>query len=525
MRPELPAGLRKNRLLSFLRLFGLPFLIGAAAVLGFAPFGYYAIPVVSLTALALLWQRCQRARTAAAVGFSFGAGMFLAGTSWVYVSLHDYGGMAMPVAAFATLLFCLIQACYPALVGAVLMRWRLPAAVRLMLLFPALWAISEWLRGWVLSGFPWLAIGYAHVPSSPLAGYAPVLGVFGVSLIAAVIAGAAASVLDAFRQRHTSDPRKMRVTIVASAGVALGLVIAGAALKPYPWTQPLPGAPTSVSLLQGNIPQELKWRRERARSTLQTYLELARASDSKLILMPETALPMLNVDIPPDYLQALADLAVRNGGDLLYGVPEYAPTGRYFNSVMSAGTEPVQTYRKHHLVPFGDYFPLRPVLGWIMNLMDIPMSSFSHGAAVQKPIQAAGQKVAVNICYEDAFGEEVIRQLPEATVLANFTNDAWWGDTVASRQHLQIAQMRALETGRPMLRATNTGVTAIIDPAGRIIASAPEFETTILRGEVRGYQGSTPYIVLGNAGVLAVSAAMLLITLLLAFIRRSRRSA
>ena len=299
MRPELPADRRTNRLLTFLRFFGVPFLVGAAAVLGFAPFGFYAVPVISLTALLLLWQRCRRARSAAAIGFSFGAGKFLAGTSWVYVSLHDYGGMAVPVAAFATLLFCLIQACYPALVGAVLLRWRAPAAVRLMLLFPALWAISEWLRGWVLSGFPWLSVGYAHVPSSPLAGYAPVLGVFGVSLVAAVIAGATASVLQAFLHRSDlPDPRARRVAIVTGVGVAVGLVVAGAALKTHPWTQPLAGAPTSVSLLQGNIPQELKWRRERAQATLQSYLELARASDSKLILLPETALPMLNVDIP-----------------------------------------------------------------------------------------------------------------------------------------------------------------------------------------------------------------------------------
>jgi apolipoprotein N-acyltransferase len=174
-------------------------------------------------------------------------------------------------------------------------------------------------------------------------------------------------------------------------------------------------------------------------------------------------------------------------------------------------------------VPFGDFFPLQPVLGWIMRLLHIPMSDFSHGAPVQKPLQVAGQKIAVNICYEDAFGEEIIRQLPEATILANFTNDAWWGDTIASRQHLQIAQMRALETGRPMLRATNTGVTAIIDPAGRIVASAPEFTTTKLSGAVRGYQGSTPYIRIGNAGVLLLAGAMVLVQLRMARVRFHRK--
>ena len=512
MRPEYSAAIRTGRLLTFLRLFLAPFALGAISVLGFAPFGYYVVPVISLAALLLIWQRCTTRAAAAAVGFAYGAGLFLAGTSWVYVSLHVYGGMAAPVAALFTLLFCLIQACYPALVGAFLPRLRANPPVRLMLLFPALWGVAEWVRSWALSGFPWLSLGYSQVPSSPLAGYAPVLGVFGVSLVAAVVAGAAASAIDALFFRHVlPEPGKRSAGLIAGLCVAVTLGVAGAALKSHQWTQPVPGGPTSVTLLQGNIPQELKWRPERARATLETYLDLARAADSKLILLPETALPLLNVDVPPDYLKALADQAIRNGGDMLYGIPELDPSGNYYNSVMSVGTQPSQTYRKHHLVPFGDYFPMRPVLGWIMNLLHIPMSDFSHGVRVQKPIRAAEQKVAVNICYEDAFGEEIIRQLPEATMLANFTNDAWWGDTVASRQHLQIAQMRALETGRPMLRATNTGVTAIIDANGQVVASAPEFTTTTLSGHVQGYQGSTPYVIFGNAGFLVLALAMLLL--------------
>jgi apolipoprotein N-acyltransferase len=392
-----------------------------------------------------------------------------------------------------------------------------------MLLHPALWALSEWVRSWLLSGFPWLSIGYSQVPSSPLAGYAPLLGVYGVSLVTAVISGAAAGAIDGFLPGRTRPkPDKPFYAFIAGVCVAVLLVTAGAVLKTHQWTQPVPGEPTSVTLLQGNIPQELKWRPERALATLETYLELVRSADGKLILLPETALPMLNMDVPPDYLKALADRTAQTGGDMLYGVPELDPSGNYYNSVMSVGTAPAQVYRKHHLVPFGDYFPLRPVLGWIMNLLHIPMSDFSPGAQVQKPMRVAGQKIAVNICYEDVFGEEIIRQLPEATMLANFTNDAWWGDSVASRQHLQIAQMRALETGRPMLRATNTGVTAIIAPDGRIVASAPEFTTTQVSGEVRGYQGSTPYIVVGNFGLLALALAMLLIPLAVARVARLR---
>ncbi len=523
MQPEFSAAIHTDRRLIFLRFFLAPFALGALAVLGFAPFQLYAVPAVVLTALLLIWLRCHTLKAAAAVGFAFGAGMFLVGVSWVYVSLHVYGGMEMPVAALFTLLFCLIQACYPALVCATLQRLRAATPVRLMLLFPALWALSEWVRSWLFSGFPWLSIGYSQIPSSPLAGYAPLLGVYGVSLVTTVISGAAASAIVSFlRGRSSPKPDKPFSGLIAGVCVVVLLVIAGAVLKTHPWTQPVPGEPTRVTLLQGNIPQELKWRPERALATLETYLELVRTAEGKLILLPETALPMLNVDVPPDYLKALADRAAQNGGDMLYGVPELDPSGNYYNSVMSVGTAPAQVYRKHHLVPFGDYFPLRPVLGWIMNLLHIPMSDFSPGAQVQKPMRVAGQKIAVNICYEDVFGEEIIRQLPEATMLANFTNDAWWGDTVASQQHLQIAQMRALETGRPMLRATNTGVTAIIAPDGRIVASAPEFTTTQVSGEVRGYQGSTPYIVIGNFGVLALALAMLLIPPVVARVARLR---
>jgi apolipoprotein N-acyltransferase len=269
----------------------------------------------------------------------------------------------------------------------------------------------------------------------------------------------------------------------------------------------------SVSLVQGNIPQEMKWRPDKARDTLVSYLELARSSTSRLIVLPETALPMFDINLPAGYLDALGDHARSVGGDILTGIPEYAGTGVYYNSVISLGTSPSQTYRKVHLVPFGDYFPLRWALGWFMNMLDIPMSDFSRGDADQRPVSVAGQKVAVNICYEDVFGEEIIRQLPEATILANFTNDAWWGRSLASTQHLQISQMRALETGRSMLRATNTGVTAVIDHRGRIQAMAPEFETTVIDAQVWGHSGTTPYIRWGNYAFLAAALAMIAIAI------------
>ncbi|HWA12681.1 MAG TPA: apolipoprotein N-acyltransferase [Burkholderiales bacterium] len=484
-----------------------PLLLGAACVLGFAPFHVFPLPVAALAAWLHLLGRCTSVRAAVASGLCFGLGLFLAGVSWVYVSLHFYGGMAMPLAALFTLLFCLYLACFPAAVAALLARAPAPTAAKWLLAFPALWALSEWVRGWFLSGFPWLAIGYSQVPHPPFAGYMPVLGVFGVSLVCAAAAGALAWFAQGAMRRRERDGRR---TMIQAGLVLAVLALGGAALHPVAWTR-TSTPPTTVALLQGNIPQELKWRPERALATLDTYLQLALAADAQLIVLPETALPMLNVDVPGAYLQALGDHARARGGDLLVGVPELeASTGRYFNSVMTVGSAPPQTYRKHHLVPFGDYFPLRPLLGWVMEILHIPMSDFSHGGPVQQPLAVAGQKIAANICYEDAFGEEVIRQLPQATLLANFTNDAWWGDSIASKQHLQIAQARSLETGRPMLRATNTGVTAIIDARGRIAASAPGFATATVSGQVTGHSGSTPYVRWGNYGFIAVAVAMLL---------------
>ena len=493
----------------------LAFALGAATVFGFAPFRFYPVPVLTLAALALLWLRAADWPAAAGLGLAFGLGLFLTGTSWVYVSLHDFGGMPAPVAAACTFGVCAYRALYPALVGALCRAAPVARNLKLALLLPALWALADWTRGWVFTGFPWLAIGYSQVPSSPLAGYAPLLGGYGVTLVTAAVAGALALVFGRDRER-AARPLPARVRAVLGDGglwLALALVLAGLTLGKLEWSQPLPGDPTPVALAQGNIAQDLKWRPEKARETLERYLRLARSTDAPLVLLPETALPMFNVDLPHGYLDALAAGVRARGGDMLLGIPEYAGPGRYYNSVISLGTSPSQTYRKVHLVPFGDYFPLRTLFGWFMNLLDIPMSDFSRGDAQQRPLEVAGQRVAINICYEDVFGEEIIRQLPEATVLANFTNDAWWGRSWASRQHLQIAQMRSLETARMMLRATNTGVTAIIDERGRVQAQAPEFEVALLLGEVRGHTGATPFVHWGNYGLLVMAAGMLVVAL------------
>lgn len=458
------------------------------------------------------------------MGFAFGLGLLVTGASWAYVSLHVYGGMPAPLAALSTLIFNAIYAVCPAVAAALIHRLRVPEHLKLLLLFPALLALSDWARGWLFTGFPWLALGYSQVPASPLAGYSAVLGVYGVSLVLALVAACLALAWQRFFHRPAADEPNDAASstsrlLNAAAGpglLALVIVMGGLVLGNIEWTRRVGDAPVAVTLVQGNIPQEMKWRPEQARDTLITYLELARASNSRLIVLPETALPMFDVDLPAGYLDSLEAHARSVSGDILTGIPEFAGTGIFYNSVISLGTSPRQRYRKVHLVPFGDYFPMRWAFGWFMRLVNIPMSDFSRGDVNQQPIDAAGQKIAANICYEDVFGEEIIRQLPEATILANFTNDAWWGRSLASRQHLQISQMRSLETGRAMLRATNTGVTAVIDHRGRVQAIAPEFETTVVDAQVWGHAGATPYVRWGNYAFLVMALAMVVIAILAA---------
>jgi apolipoprotein N-acyltransferase len=458
--------------------------LGAISVFGFAPFGWFPLPLLTLAGLFRLWQR--QPTISAWTGFAFGLGYFAAGVSWIYISLHTYGEMPAWLATLAMLLFAAFLALFPAAVGYLYQRWRSAA----MLSVPAAWMLSEWVRGWIFTGFPWLATGYSQAPVSPLAGYAPIVGVFGISLILAWSAAVLAW-----------QPRRYGWIVVL-------LWVAGAGLKLVDWTQPL-GAPFSVSLIQGNISQSIKWRPEQVIGTLREYRDMIANSHARLTVLPETAIPMFYDQVPRDYLDDLATYARNNGGDLLFGVPEQLPNGNYYNSVMSVGTSATQVYRKSHLVPFGEYIPLKPIFGRITEVLHIPLSDFSRGAKIQTPFHVAGQRVAADICYEDVFGNEIIRALPAASILVNVTNDAWFGDSIAPWQHLQISQMRALESGRQMLRATNTGATAIIGIDGVVQQVLPLFTAGTLTATAQGYQGETPFTRWGNNAALLMAWLML----------------
>ena len=474
-------------------------LLGALTVFGFAPFHLFPLPLLTLALLLALWRAAGTPRRAAWLGWLWGLGLFLGGVSWVYVSMHDVGGMPALPAAFATLLFCACLALYPALAGWLFGRLRSPSGSggRDTLLAAAVWMLSEWLRGWLFTGFPWLALGYSQSPPSPLAGYAAEVGVYGISFIVAALAA-----LLAFSWRRP-----------ASGLILLGVVACGSLLHRMDWTQPS-GAPLTVSLAQGNISQETKWDAERLPHSLETYARLARKHPAQLVVLPETALPMFLDDVPGDYLRALTA-----NGPVLFGVAVNVNTGEagkiagYANAAVALGKDgKPQAYAKSHLVPFGEYVPAG--FAWFLDLMRMPMSDFTAGPPRQPPLQIAGQRIAPNICYEDLFGEEIIRALPQATLLVNLSNTAWFGDSLMQPQHLQIAQLRALETGRSMLRATNTGMTAAVLPDGSVLAALPAFTEDVLTVQVQGYSGLTPYARWGNALALLLAFGALLPVLL-----------
>jgi apolipoprotein N-acyltransferase len=487
-------------------------------VFAFAPFGFALLGFGTLAALFLLWQDAPGWRAAAWLGFWFGVGLFGAGASWVYVALTTFGGMPRAVAVLGTAGFIAYLALWPALAGAVAVRFTKPASVLRALAMAGAWPLAEWLRGTVMSGFPWLDIGSAQLPGTSLAGFAPLGGVIGVSLAVALVASLLTLVIEGLARGTWRMP-------AACAAGALALFVAGHVAGRIAWTTPV-GEPLAVSLVQGNVAQHAKFDPAYRDRNFLLYAHLVEISRGRLIVLPESAFPVVAQDVPDDIVARIAAVAEARGGDAMIGLftLEAPPEGEDYplihNSVVTVGVSPHQLYRKHHLVPFGETIPFKSVAGWFINsVLNIPLADQSPGPANAPPLNLAGQKVAVNICYEDAFGDELRSAARDATLLINVTNDAWYGRSIAAWQHDQIAAMRALETGRPLLRATNTGVTTLIGANGREIASLPWYTRGILEVRVTGRTGLTPYLQVGDWGALAVALALLLLALGLA--RRS----
>jgi len=471
---------------------------GLLLPLTFAPFHVYYLAPVLLAVLFWAWWRVSPAE-AAKRGFIFGFAAFAAGTYWLYISIHIFGQAPLWLSVILMLSLVLAMAIYLSICG-----WLCavcsgqPDWLCAGLVFPAGWTVIEWLRGWLFSGFPWLSVGYGQI-DGPLQAWAPVVGVYGVTLITAALGGAILMLVSgAARERWIA--------------LLLGtLILSGTAgLQGREWTRAT-GQDLQVSLVQGSIPQDRKWLREQRTPTMELYRKLTfELADQDLVIWPEAAVPAV-AQMVLDYLDELQREAEARDMQLLLGILTYDPIeGQYSNTLMALGPWN-GIYRKRHLVPFGEFFPVPSFVRSWLRLMSLPYSDTSAGDADQNPLRAGSVSIAPSICYEDAFGAEQRDFLPESGLLVNVSNDAWFGDSIAPHQHLQIARMRTLETGRFMLRATNTGITAIIGPDGKVLDKLPQFEAGVLTSVVQPRTGTTPFIRFGNYPAVLISFILLAI--------------
>lgn len=490
-------------------------LAGAVSIFAFAPYRLYWVMPISLGALVAIVQHYPQ--RAFRYGWLWGVAAYTANFYWIYYSLHDIAGLTAWLAVPLVLLLPVYLALFPALTvwltGRLTRRSVTEAQqtrlllLRWLLAFPALWTLTEWVRGWLLTGFSWGELGYSQITESPLAGYAPLLGVHGVTWLVAWFAALLALII------HLPKLRMRPVTQFGMAALAAVFLLLGVWGKQHQWTAPV-GHPIRVALSQGNIPQSLKWEPEAFSSTLDIYYQQVAQTNADLMILPEAALPAFLDELPEGYLELLRRSAQNNKMALAVGIPLREPD-HFVNAVVALTDFQQPYYAKQHLVPFGEFVPLPMLTGWLYQYMNMPMSGFSSGVGHQKPLKLAGQQVAFNICYEDSFGSEIIVPARDATILANVSNLAWFGKSNAMSQHLQLSQTRALETGRYMVRATNTGMTGIIQPNGVVAAIAAPDTQQVLVGEVTGRQGWTPYMYYGNWLVISLAAFAVLLTWLL----------
>lgn len=506
---------------------------GAGHALCFAPAN---LPWLELVALGLVFRLALQAPSvgsAARIGFFFGLGWFGVGVSWIYLSLHGHGDLAAPLAILATAALASLLAVFPAGALAAGAAAGQAHSARRAVALAAAWTLSDWLRGIAFTGFPWLATGYAHT-DGPLSGYAPVVGVYGVGAVAALSVALALWALRGLAVSHAAPVAPgafRRRTLAAAAALLLcaGLLGTGQALRQLNWSQDQ-GRPIRVRLVQGNIAQDLKFGEGGLNRALDRYMPAlaahvpqasvsatdpprgpaaAQTGGPDLIVFPESAFPVPVNDLPDYVLQILGDEDQRAGAALVFGAFILERGSRYFNSAIGLGTNSVdpQRYSKRHLVPFGEFIPFG--MHWFVQMLQIPIGDQEAGDQYQMPMSLAGQQIAVNICFEDLFGAEILAAWHDPqhqpTLLLNLSNLAWFDDSIALPQHLQISRMRALETARPLLRATNTGVTAVIDERGRVRAQLPTQTDGLLEAVVQGKIGTDPFIRWGNTPILVLA--------------------
>ncbi|UTV28342.1 apolipoprotein N-acyltransferase [Photobacterium atrarenae] len=465
---------------------------GALATLAFAPYQHwYLAPVSLLIFFSLLLH--QTPKRSALIGLMWGLGLFGTGISWVHVSIDTFGGMPKIASLFLMTLLIGYLALFPAAFGALFNRINRGRPFHQLLLSgPVIWLLLDWFRGWFLTGFPWLWLGYSQI-NSPLAALAPVFGVEGITL--ALVLGSGA--LTAALFYRTWKPLLVPVLL---AGFTYGL-------SQLQWVMPAPEKSVDVALIQGNVPQELKWLPSQRWPTLMKYTDLTRENwEADLIIWPEAAIPALETQVQT-FLQNLDGAARYNNSTVITGVLDQTESGEYFNNILALGVnadgpyqyETATRYSKHHLLPFGEFVPFGDLLRPLAPFFNLPMSSFSRGSFIQPNLEANSYAIAPALCYEVAFSEQVRQNVDlDTDLLLTLSNDAWFGRSIGPFQHMEIAQMRSLELGKPLLRATNNGITGVVDHTGRITAQLPQFETAVLNATVVPTNGLTPYTTLGS---------------------------
>ena len=439
-------------------------------------------------------------------GFIFGCGYFGFGIYWTYNSLHDFGQAPPAVAVFISGLLIITLALFPVMILCAWQWCRQQVGDKAIWLLPLFWFAFEWIRGWILTGMPWLSLGYAYT-DSPLAGFAPVVGVYGISALSILMSIALVKIV-----RQKQYAAFVIVALVPGSGFFL---------QSIDWTEAY-GVPLDITMVQGNIPQEIKWQYEQRQNIFNTYWrETNQHWDSDLIVWPETALPGRSERIENSILAPLAKAASEKGSHILTGViVSDSASNRFYNSMVLLG-ENRAAYHKRHLVMFGEYYPMRGLLDFMRSWINIPYSDLAPGPYDQTLMSVKGIKLGVSICFENVFSRSIFIDIPDANILVNASNDAWFGDSLAPHQHLQIAQMRANETGRPMVRSTNTGISAFIDSRGKIIQRSEQFKTTTLTQNVQGRSGVTPFYYFAKAQ--AFIAILIVLTLLILVFRKRKQ--
>jgi apolipoprotein N-acyltransferase len=465
---------------------------GAILVCAYAPFSYWWLtficPAILYVAIAN-----QSLRIAALLGFVFGLFFFGFGVPWTFNSIHEFGHAPLILSAILAGLLVIVLALFPACAAGltVYLHNNKYFTISTVIIFASLWTSFEWIRGWIFTGFPWLLIGHVH-HSGPLQGVLPIFGSYGASWVTVLLGCFVALLLLA------SIKQKINAAI-SLAILALALYFA----KQVVWTHADEEA-LDVALIQGNISQEMKWDRSKHAFIMDKYLEMSkRHFNADIIIWPETAIPTYYTMVKDTFVKKVQQTADENNLDYLIGVFTFDPeNGHVYNSVMTLGSE-LSFYRKQHLVPFGEYIPFRSLLTFLDRYIDIPMADISPGEG-RPLVKLKGYPVGASICYEAVYGNEVIKALPEAKFLINVSNDAWFGDSLAPHQHLEITRSRAVETGRYLLRATNTGISAVIDPNGVIINKSVQFKNDIVSATIKPYSGITPYVRWGNWGIVSI---------------------